>query len=480
MAITVQRNNIVVGAITGFEIGKAGLRANRGIGATTGECTLRREVEFFDVDVEQAFGTIRKSPVSDKRFLSVSTAEMSLQRLLEAWNDDQSVSAGVVDADFDQVSAEKANPTANFYTADTTDVGETAPAGLAHDGTRFLMIGNTTDKLYQVNNLGQTRSLTEVGVANFDLASAPANAILGGLTVFGTTVYSVARGSSGNGILVEINPTNGRAAKAGTGTDLGTGSAGGVLGGLTNDNTNLYAILEGASNAWGLYNVNRATGVAAAVGSATRFGVGTSATAAQFEAGGLAYGNDKLYALLKPNTASGWSLYEVAKDGTTPAPGIATKVGTLTNLGLPDGHGGTDPTADAAPVPTGLTFFDGQLWAADSAYGGLIRIDPATGQARPVGDTSSMFMNNMPTGGNIDNLEKRVKIIVPGASNTFRVYIFYNCVSVAPAEHSYQKNGLTMVPYEFEVLVDPNRRDGQYGVIKDFPTVARAEAFVGV
>ena len=467
MAITVQRNNIIVGAISGFEVKRTGIGgAGRGIGATTGECTLRREVEYFDVDVEQAFGTIRKSPVSDKRFLSVSTAEASLQRLLEAWNDDQSISSGVDADSFDRVQSDKAFASAKFYTATGTDLGEDLPRGLASSGSTIFMIGNTDHatggrRLYRINTLGQTSAVSDANTRfNFGVGTdGTDNTHLQpfGLTVHNNVLYTIGQiGGSGNVILYSLNQSSGLATSVGP---LGSGTIDDGAFGLASNGTTMWAIAQSAS-ARNLYTVNVSTGGATRVGSSNGFGVTATGAA------GLAHGtgsHNNLYALLQ--TASGWALYLMDKSD-----GSASQVGSAVNFGL-------DTTSYGTVTPTGMTYFAGDLWVADSTQDGLIKLDAASGTAVAVGDQDTMYLNNMPTGGNIDNLEKEVKIIVPGDRGRFRAYKFWNCVSVAPAEHMYQKNGVTMVPYEFEVLVDPNRTDGQYGVIKDFPTLVLAEAF---
>ena len=449
VAITVQRNNIIVGAISGFEIGRVGEAPNRGIGGTTGECTIRREIEYFDVDIEQAFGTLRKSPVSDKRFLSVSTAEASLQRLLEAWNDDQSISAGIVDGDFDVVQASKSVAGA-FPTTMGTSSGETAPRGLTHDGTQFYMIGGTESSLYVMNALGQVRKIQAGNITNY----GQADQTFWGLASIGSVVYGIARGSTGNGSLYTFDTTTGAATLVG---ELGDEASFAVYGLAASDADAaapnvLYALLADTAVGFSLCTVDRTTGTATNVGDVSLEGPG-----------GLAWGNGGLYAMLE-HGGNGWGLYQLdTSDGS------ATQVGNADNFGLPASAG--------TVVPRGLTFFDGDFWAAIDSAGSLMRINPDSGVGRLAGDIDTMYMNNMPTGGNIDNLEKQIKIIVPGANNRFRAYKFYTCVSTAPAEHMYQKNGLTMVPYEFEVLVDPNRSDGQYGIIKDFPTEMLAEAF---
>lgn len=235
--------------------------------------------------------------------------------------------------------------------------------------------------------------------------------------------------------------------------------------GLTNNGTLMWVIGRNTAET-ALYTVNTSTGVGTIVG--TR--IGPSAIPAA-QAAGLAYGGGRLYAVLAFAVGE-WQVYEVdPSDGTTTA--VREGATEIVNFGLNVDTYGT-------VTPGGLTYFDGQLWMVDSAKGGLIRI-PVTGADRgrgsEVGDVTTMYMNNMPTGARVSEIEKEVKIIVPAPNDRYRAYRFNRCVSVASAEHSYQKNGLTMVPYEFESLVDPSSTQGHYGIIRDFPTFELADAF---
>lgn len=446
--IRVERNNIVVGAINSFEVG--GFQ----IGATTGEVTVRREIEFFDVDVEQAFGTIRKSPVTDKRFLAVSTAEASLQNLLNAWNDDQQI-GGAASSARDSVLSQKSAAAAQFGQS------EGAPLGLANDGNRILMIGGTAHtggvgrRLYSVDSLGRATIIKGSGAGNnFGVSGGE----FWGATYHGGRLYTV---SNAPALSLYTVATTG--VSAGDATIVGTALGASITGvrGLASDGTNLWVAGSTSSQAK-LYAISASAGSATAVGSGN-FGSGVNAA----RTAGLAYGGGKLFVVAAVDSATAWALYEV--NTSTSA---LTRIGSATNFGL-----STDASIYGTVTPGGMTYFDGQLWLADSEKDGLIRINPATGVAVEVGDIDTLYMNNMPTGALVSEIEKPVKIIVPGPNDRYRAYKFNRCVSVTPAEHMYQKNGLTMVPYEFEVLVDPSSAQGHYGIIRDFPLFADADAF---
>ena len=58
----------------------------------------------------------------------------------------------------------------------------------------------------------------------------------------------------------------------------------------------------------------------------------------------------------------------------------------------------------------------------------------------------------------------------PGTDNYFRRYTFPNVVSLVQTEQSIQKRAIISVPIEFEVMMDPQLDEEQFGKIEELTT----------
>ena len=236
--IRVDRDRIIYGSILSFKIDDIET------GATTGEVTVRRAVEYFDVTVEQVNGTIAKSVINDQRFLELTLAEANLPNIRRAWDD----AGGVV------VS----------QTYENYDASELLPRGLASDDLRIYMLGATGKGLYKLDNLGKA---TRVRASNAvvdptDFGLTTAEALPHGLTFFGDQLYMV--GETG-AELYTVNHEDGTAAPLSS-PAVTFGTVAELLPrGLASDGTTLWMV--GATGKK-LYTVVPSTGV----GTAVRYG----------------------------------------------------------------------------------------------------------------------------------------------------------------------------------------------------------------
>ena len=415
--IRVDRDRIIYGSILSFKIDDVET------GATTGEVTVRRAVEYFDITVEQVNGTIAKSLINDQRFLELSLAEANLPNIRRAWDD----AGGIV------VS----------QTYEDFDASEELPWGLANNNIRIHMVGQTNDGLYRLDSLGQaTRvraSNAVVDPTSFGLATP--ESMPTGLAFHGDQLYMVGQATKK---LYAINSDDGTAAivqVGATATDDFGAPVEELPTGLASDGTTLYMVGETGKE---LYTLNLTTGAAAALASpATNFG-----TVAEEKPRGLAWDGTNLYMLGAMNSA----LYQL--DTTT---GIATRIGAASNFGV----GETEPT--------GLTWFNSSLWMTGTTTKKLYKLSNITGMAEAVGDKEVLNLNNPSN----SELEHRIELISPGADGRYRRYTFYRAVSISEGEHMIQKDGLTMVPLSFEILNDPLKTEGaQFGKIEDIPILS--------
>lgn len=60
----------------------------------------------------------------------------------------------------------------------------------------------------------------------------------------------------------------------------------------------------------------------------------------------------------------------------------------------------------------------------------------------------------------------------PGAGDLMRRYTLPNVVSLAQTSQSIRKGSILSVPIEFEVLMDPQASDEQYGRVEELPTTS--------
>lgn len=409
--IRVDRDRIIYGSILSLKIDDVET------GATTGEVTVRRAVEYFDVQVEQAHGTIAKSMINDQRFLELTLAEANLPNIRRAWDGPDVV-------------------VTRSYT--NFNASEEAPYGLANDGIRIYMVGQTNQGLYTVDSLGKAKRVRAtnavVDPTSFGLTTAEATPT--GLAFHGDDLYMMGQTRPG---LYKVNPQDGTAAAVG---DAYTGSGKEILPtGLASNGTNLYVV--GDTND-GLSSVNITTGALTAIPSSsppTDFGVSEGSPR------GLAWDGTNMF-MVGGDTAA---LYRL--NLTT---GEATRIGAATNFGV------------GATAPTGLTYFNNRLWMTDTTTKAIYQLNPQTGMASPVGDQETLNLDNP----NNSELEHRIEMITPGADGRYRRYTFYRAVSISEGEHMVQKDGLTMVPLSFEILNDPLKRDGaQFGKIEDIPSL---------
>ena len=127
MAIRVEVDRIIAGAVIGFSVD--GLE----VGATQGECTVRRNVEYYDVESEQSFGTLKKNLTTDKRFIELTLTEVNLENLHRAWNDSGGVLREYSD-DIEDLS----------YIVGNRDV---FAYGMANDGANIFVGGSRLSRL---------------------------------------------------------------------------------------------------------------------------------------------------------------------------------------------------------------------------------------------------------------------------------------------------------------------------------------------
>ena len=416
--IRVDRDRIIYGSILSFKIDDVET------GATTGEVTVRRAVEYFDITVEQVDGTIAKSLINDQRFLELTLAEANLPNIRRAWDDAGGVVVSQTYTDF--------------------DASEAAPWGLAATTSGIFMVGQSNDGLYNLDNLGKaTRvraSNAVVDPASFGLTVA--EAMPTGLAFVGDDLYMVGQGTQK---LYKLNSDDGTGAIVQDGNtatdDFGTTAAEVLPTGLASDGTILYMVGETGKE---LYTLDLTTGVASPLGTpVTNFG-----TVMEEKPRGLAHDGTNLYMLGATNA----SLYQL-----NVASGVATRIGAASNFGV----GETEPT--------GLTWFNNSLWMTGTTTQKLYKLSNVTGMAEAVGDKEVLHLNNPSD----SELEHKIELISPGADGRYRRYTFYRAVSISEGEHMIQKDGLTMVPLSFEILNDPLKTDGaQFGTIEDIPTLA--------
>ena len=419
----VQRNRIIVGAVEDLKID------NVSVGATASEATIRREIEFYDVEVEQALGVIKKFVVSDKRTLEVSLAEANLPNLHRAWDD----AGGVI------VS----------QTYDEFDASEALPTGMASDGTKLFLLGDTNDGLYTVDDQGKaTRVKAKNAVTPpVDFGQSTGAEMLPRGILITADGQGYITGETGIELYTLELEDGTAAALSSPATNFGA-AAEEMPRGMATDGTTVWMV--GATGK-GLMTLVLITGVATDVGSATNFGVGEELPY------GLVWVPDEvgsatgtLFMVGQTNAA----LYTV--DTTT---GVATRVGDATNFSV------------GAILPTGLAWHKGSLWMADQTTKKVYKLDKATGIASQVGDVDTLQMNTPDN----DDLEHTIIMVGPGADGRRRKYTLFRAVSMSQGEHMIQKGGLTMIPLNFEILLDPQKEEGaNFGRVEDVPTLADA------
>ena len=418
-SIRVDRDRIIYGSILSFKIDDVET------GATTGEATVRRAVEYFDITVEQVNGTIAKSIINDQRFLELTLAEANLANIRRAWDDSGNIAISQTFSNFNVTP------------------GEQLPWGLAANNLRIYMVGDTNNGLYTVDNLGRAKrvraSNAVVDPTAFGLSTAETEPT--GLAFVGDDLYMV---GDTNAALYKLSATDGTAARVMNVTSFGT-VAETEPRGLASDGTTLWMVGATGNE---LYTVNTTAGTASALSSpATGFGL--TGGAAETDPRGLAHDGTNLY-MLGGDTAA---LYQL--NTTT---GVATRIGAATNFGV------------GATEPTGLTWFNNSLWMADQTTARLYKLSNQTGMAEAVGDKEVYSLNN--PSNTASGLEHKLELVSPGADGRYRRYTFYRAVSISEGEHMIQKDGLTMVPLSFEILNDPLKANGaQFGKIEDIPSL---------
>ena len=454
MAIRVDRDRIIVGNILGFQVN------GYDVGAMAGEVTVRRNVEYYDAETEQSFGTLKKSLTTDKRFVEASLAQVDLDNLHRAWNDGGHKGAlrgrGLEQELLDINSR-------NF------GFGETVPKAMTNDMSDIYFVGDTIDQISTMDSLGRG-----FPVKAGNAAAAPTQADIVGL---------VFNNQTGQGYLADATsfaPFNGRT---------------GVRG--DNINTADYAANVGPASMCYDGENDRVIGLTGAMGTA----FSTVPLSAHATPTALC---DGIELVTNPGSdVTGWSgvafdpngnilyavrsatgdkqIYSIELPAAATDPAIASPVAAIagTNFGL-------DLNVYGTVSPQDITYFDNQIWLLDGKTTGdgprVIQVPVRgsdAGRGYPIGDAGTYDMNA--PSQIAEDLENEVKMIAPATDGKIRAYKWPLCVSLSEGEHMYQKGGQTSVPLSFEILADPNRRDGHYGQIKEFPNndagLAAAEAF---
>ncbi len=210
-------------------------------------------------------------------------------------------------------------------TATQFGINESAPAGLASDGTNLYMVGQTNKKRYTLN-------------ATTGVASNPGSLLPGTPTALAwhnSKLYLVLINK-----LYTLN-ANGEA------TLVGTMSRG--MQGLASLGGTLYGVSSASGGHTGLYSIDTSNATATRIGSATDFGINESAPM------GLASDGTNLYMVGRMNK----KLFTL--DTTT---GVATPLSSASNFNL-----GSDVTV----TPTGLTVHNGAFYMLDGAADALYR-----------------------------------------------------------------------------------------------------------
>ncbi len=247
-------------------------------------------------------------------------------------------------------------------TASSFGVNETTPYGLVSHNGDLYMTGAATDALYRLDPA--TGVATRVGTATkfgvnenypMELASHHGTLYMLGNSTGALYTLSLSLPPPRAGAALQ---EPGLAARIGTATKFGVNTR--WVYGLASHNGHLYMT---ASRPDALFTVNPATGVATRIGTATKFGVKEGVSH------GLASHGGTLYMVGSDTDA----LYTV-----NPTTGVATRVGTATKFGVNEGN------------PTGLTSHDGTLYMVGDAADALYTLNPTTGVATRVG-TATKF-----------------------------------------------------------------------------------------
>ncbi len=247
-------------------------------------------------------------------------------------------------------------------TARSFGVNETTPYGLVSHNGDLYMTGAATDALYRLDPA--TGVATRVGTATkfgvnenypMELASHHGTLYMLGNSTGALYTLSLSLPPPRAGAALQ---EPGLAARIGTATKFGVNTR--WVYGLASHNGHLYMT---ASRPDALFTVNPTTGVATRIGTATKFGVNEGVSH------GLASHGGTLYMVGSDTDA----LYTV-----NPTTGVATRVGTATKFGVNEGN------------PTGLTSHDGTLYMVGDAADALYTVNPTTGVATRVG-TATKF-----------------------------------------------------------------------------------------
>jgi hypothetical protein len=460
----VDRDRIIVGNILGFQVN------GYDVGAMAGEVTVRRNVEYYDAETEQSFGTLKKSLTTDKRFVEASLAQVDLDNLHRAWNDGGHQGAfrgrGLVQELLDADSR-------NY------GFGETAPKAITNDGSEIFFIGDTINQISRMDSLGRG-----FPVKAGNAAAAPTQADILGL-VFNT--------DTGQGYLADATSFasfNGRTGARGD--DINTADYAANIGPVSMCYDSESERVIGITGATGVNFstvplVGHPTPTALCDGIELVTNPGSDVTGWS----GVAFdpNGNILYAVR--SVTGDKQIYSIELPAAATDPAIATPVAALTNAdGTADTNFGLDPATYGIVSPQDITYFDNQIWmldgkAATSAFPEGPRAvqvpvrPPDAGRGYPIGDAGTYDMNA--PSQIAEDLENEVKVIAPATDGKIRAYKWPLCVSLSEGEHMYQKGGQTSVPLSFEILADPNERNGHYGQIKEFPNtdagLAAAEAF---
>ena len=333
------------------------------------------------------------------------------------------------------------NPTTGVATrvgtATKFGVNETHVRALASYQGALYMVGGVTRRLYRVDPT--TGVATPVSrTRGFGQRLNP-----NGLAAYQGRLYmtiNIHQASAANALYTLSPPPPppragaalqepGLAARIGTATKFGVKE--GVSHGLASHGGTLYMV---GSDTDALYTVNPTTGVATRVGTATKFGVNEGNPT------GLTSHDGTLYMVGDAADA----LYTL-----NPTTGVATRVGTATKFGVKEG------------IPHGLASHGGTLYLVGWNTGALHTLNPATGVATRVGRGTKFGLNEgKPTGmtshdgrlyflGNINGALYTLSLSLPPSTVTYTY--------TGPQLQSVQEGSTTYARYSgFNALGQPS------------------------
>lgn len=94
--------------------------------------------------------------------------------------------------------------------------------------------------------------------------------------------------------------------------------------------------------------------------------------------------------------------------------------------------------------------------------------EPTITNLATVWDTPKQDANTLSFGGNDTVDEVELVFSGTGPNSTTRTVTIYKAVSIESGEHSYLKNGMTMIPVTFEAIIDTSKSANvRYGSVVD-------------